>query len=157
MSDVLDPQLAHLLNQQISGLSLLIEQLNSEKQALASRDGNAIESINQQKQETVSELQVTSKALTDLLSKLSGSTDIATHKEWLLANIGETALWGKWNSLAAESKKLNEQNGKLIDASLRFQEKQLNILLPQANITKLYTASGTTEENSGLIRNRDIV
>ncbi len=146
------PITENLLNNGFNATQKLLELLNSESENLGKQtDPNALLLIANNKRDVVSQLELFSKQLGQVLAteKLianhEGINTYFTKAEAAGINIGESrTCWSNITALSKKCRMLNEQNGACIDLLSRNTQRALQILRGKSQLASTYGPDGST-------------
>jgi len=149
MATHLDPrQLLQQINNDVIACEALLELLEKEREALASRDVDSLESIIDQKAVQLAHLENSAKQRTEIARKNSGSNDIKDiQQSWLqlLDKINLPTLKEQWETLKdlqKQCKNANEVNGKILSRNQKTFNRLMEIVRGQTAAPSLYSAAG---------------
>lgn len=137
-ANTLSQQVASLLRREITCIRELLVLLEREQAALHARDIPTTEATAAEKNRLAAELEQCGHAREDLLrgedawSQLSGKADMAT-------------LWDEHQTLLQTARQRNRINGNIIDASQRYTQRAVDVLLNRRPADALYGAAGSIE------------
>ncbi len=140
-----------LLEQTIIELQRFLAVIATERQALISREINQLPAFAEEKSALATRLATLESQRENRLHEAGFAAGREGIDAWLAANASTPtsltstaipALWQQLIDLAAEAKRENETNGKLIAALTQQNQQALGILLGQSADTTTYNADG---------------
>jgi len=130
----------------------LFQLLETEQQALLSKDYDALEDISGKKLVLSRSLDLIEIQRQEIMAHIGQDTGINTMQQFLLANKNNAAfrpLLASWDRLIIslqESADQNRINGILLDKQHQHVQRALNILFEQSNNPPVYDAAGDTRQ-----------
>lgn len=141
-----------LLEQTVIELQRFLAVIATERQALISGEINQLPAFAEEKSALATRLATLESQRENRLHEAGFAAGREGIDAWLAANAASTptsltstaipALWQQLIDLAAEAKRENETNGKLIAALTQQNQQALGILLGQSTDTTTYNADG---------------
>lgn len=149
-----------LLQQTIIELQRFLAVISTEKQALISGEINQLPTFSEEKSALATRLATLESQRENTLREAGFAAGREGVDAWLAANTTPSApallaspaipaLWQQLINLAAEAKRENEINGKLIAALMQQNQQALGILLGQSADTTTYDANGQQKSMAG--------
>lgn len=144
-----DP-IEQFIEQDFSAAEQLLQLLQQERQALESRDREALQRTLEAK---LNPMQILERNAQQRAQLLTGNGYSNNNSGWLrfLADRKQHRLIPRWQQvtdLVKQGKEANEINGKLIARSRQTLEKVLSLLRGQTNTPSLYTNAGKTSNQT---------
>lgn len=144
--------LADLLARESDFVREFIASLNQEQEALKRGETEPLAAITRRKTELVEQLNAVERERHVLLQRAGHTGDREGMMAWIAGNPGERAAgerWGKLMELAAEARRINQLNGRLIAIRLHATNQALGVLTEQPQRTGLYGRDGLTTTRTG--------
>ncbi|MDO9449138.1 MAG: flagellar protein FlgN [Rugosibacter sp.] len=147
-----------LLEQTVAELQRFLAMIATERQALVSGDINQLSGIVEEKSALATRLASLEAQRENALHEAGFATGSEGVDGWLAANATTFALpattaipmvWQQLITLAAEAKRENEINGKLIGARMQQNQQALGLLLGESADTTTYDAGGQQKSTAG--------
>jgi flagellar biosynthesis/type III secretory pathway chaperone len=151
------PPIPTLLEETLAELQRFLAVISTERQALVSGEINQLPAIAEEKSALATRLATLESQRENILCEAGFATGREGIDAWLAANATPSAsdpsaipaLWQQIISLAAETRRENETNGKLISVLMQQNQQALGTLLGQSVDTTTYDADGQQKPQAG--------
>lgn len=123
----------------------------SEREALKTRDSDALETILQNKNECIQVLENSAKQRA-MWSQQAAQNDPENGWDTIIDSLSETQVKEQWSTLKQlfkRCKEENEINGRLVARNQQVFGRLIEILRGQTNTPNLYNAKGNASSNAG--------
>jgi flagella synthesis protein FlgN len=137
-----DRDLARLLDEQIEAMTAVLDSLQSERAALATRDAEALANAVNTKQDSIRRATVVGDAERSALEELGSSRRRGAGDQ------GLSARWQRLVNLTRQCRALNEGNGLMINGQRRIVEQTLRLLRGEES-PSTYGANGSSGPGRG--------
>jgi flagellar biosynthesis protein FlgN len=136
--------IANLLSQEVQTLRSFIALLSDEQRLLVSGSAEGLTALAEEKTRTATTLGRLAASRDQELAHLHFPAGRAGMDAWILTNEGSPRKgdWDQLLHLAAKSRSLNDENGKLITLHLRHNQQALSVLMAAADQTSTYGPDG---------------
>lgn len=144
--------LADLLTREGEFVRAFIASLTQEQEALKRGETDSIAAIALKKNQLIEQLNAVEKDRNTLLQQAGLRGDAEGMKAWLAANGNDRAAaegWAKLLDLAAQARRINDLNGRLIAMRLQAANQALGILTEQSQRSSLYGKDGFAATRTG--------
>lgn len=140
-----------LLQQTIIELHRFLAVISTERQALIFGEINQLPAFAEEKSALATRLATLESQRENTLCEAGFAAGREGVDAWLAANttFSTSALWQQLINLAAEAKRENETNGKLIGVLMQQNQQALGILLGQSADSTTYDANGQQKSMAG--------
>lgn len=146
------PVLADLLTRELELVRAFIASLTQEQEALKRGETDAVAAIALKKNQLIEQLNGVEKDRNTFLQQAGYPGDSNGMKSWLAANGNDRTAaegWAKLMDLAAQARRINDLNGRLIAMRLQAANQALGILTEQSQRSSLYGRDGFTTPRTG--------
>jgi flagella synthesis protein FlgN len=136
--------IANLLSQELQALRSFVTLLSDEQRLLVSGAPDGLATLAEEKSRSAATLGRLSTSRDMELSRLHLPPGRAGMDAWILTDEGAPSKgdWDQLLQLAAESRRLNDENGKLIRLHLHHNQQALSVLMAAADQTATYGPDG---------------
>lgn len=144
--------LADLLTRELELVRAFIASLTQEQEALKRGETDAVAAIALKKNQLIEQLNAVEKDRNIFLQQTGYPGDPNGMKSWLAANGNDRTAaegWAKLMDLAAQARRINDLNGRLIAMRLQAANQALGILTEQSQRSSLYGRDGFTTPRTG--------
>jgi flagellar biosynthesis/type III secretory pathway chaperone len=126
---VAQQQLTDLLQREIAAVNKLLHSLEQEYAALADNHTAALETVVQEKQNEIRELELIGKQRESLMTTLRGGKKLSADNDAAFKDNSElAALWHELVALAGQCRDKNRINGSIVDTVSRQSRQALDVL-----------------------------
>ncbi|HZX31683.1 MAG TPA: flagellar protein FlgN [Rhodocyclaceae bacterium] len=144
--------LADLLARESEAVRAFIASLTEEQEALKRGETDVVAAIALKKSQQIEQLNAAEKERNALLQEAGYRGDTDGMKTWLATNGNDRGVaegWTQLMELAAQAKRINDLNGRLIAIRLQAANQAIGILTEQHQRSSLYGRDGFSTPRTG--------